>query len=93
MIPSATTLALSTLLLSALAAPAPILRQNFPRSTAEWDLENVVLAAVRAAPVNWPSPLLNKNWTDISLDLNRTVSYGVELIEAAAANGARLIAL
>lgn len=57
-----------------------------------WDLSNVTLAAVRAAPQNWPSPIMNKNWTDVKLDLNGTLAQGISYIERAAANGARLIA-
>ncbi|GAA5995739.1 uncharacterized protein JCM10292_004717 [Rhodotorula paludigena] len=34
----------------------------------------------------------NKNWTDVELNLNATVAYGVELIAEASAKGARLIA-
>lgn len=64
---------------------------HHPRSTSTWDLTNVTFAAVRSAPVNWPSPVLNKNWTGVTLDLDATVKYGVELIAQAASKRARLI--
>lgn len=57
-----------------------------------WDKSNLTLAAVRAVPVNWPMPMSNKNWTNVELNLNATVAYGVELIAEASAKGARLIA-
>ncbi|GMM27548.1 Nit1 protein [Martiniozyma asiatica (nom. inval.)] len=53
--------------------------------------ENFTIAAVRAAPINWPTPILNRNWTGITLDLNATVDYGVSLIEKAAADGANAV--
>ncbi|RDW78005.1 hypothetical protein BP5796_05857 [Coleophoma crateriformis] len=55
------------------------------------DYNNLTIAMVRAAPVNWPMPILNKTWTDVTLDLNGTVSYGVELINQAATKGANLV--
>ncbi|KAH3680268.1 hypothetical protein WICMUC_000450 [Wickerhamomyces mucosus] len=62
-------------------------------STSEYyvDSENFTVAAVRAAPANWPEPFLNKNWTGVQFDLNKTVEYGVELIQEASTNGANLI--
>ncbi len=55
------------------------------------DYNNLTAALVRSAPVNWPSPILNKNSTGVSLDLNATVNYGVELIGEAASRGANLV--
>lgn len=55
------------------------------------DYSNLTAALVRAAPPGFPSPLLNKNYTGVSFDLNGTVEYGIKLIEEAAANGANLI--
>jgi hypothetical protein len=55
------------------------------------DYNNLTVAIVRAAPVNWPAPIENKTWTGVSLDLNATVAYGVELISEAASNGANLV--
>ncbi|KAK9852423.1 aliphatic nitrilase [Penicillium brevicompactum] len=57
----------------------------------KWDLENLTIAAVRATPVNWPLPMLNKNWDGVTLDLNATVELGVNLIKEAAANQARVV--
>ncbi|KAH8666477.1 aliphatic nitrilase [Xylariales sp. PMI_506] len=58
----------------------------------KWDLSNLTLAAVRAVPVNWPLPIMSKNWDGVSLDINGTVDLGVSLIEEAAENQARVIA-
>ncbi|KAH7329654.1 aliphatic nitrilase [Stachybotrys elegans] len=58
----------------------------------EWDLNNVTLAAVRAPPVNWPLPILNKNWDGVKFDINGTIDLGVSYVERAAQNGARLVA-
>lgn len=82
---------LSVLLLASTVLAAPTLSHNRPRSTETWDLSNVTVAAVRAAPVGWPSPLFNKDWSQSPLNLNATVQYGVELIETAASHGARLL--
>lgn len=64
---------------------------NFSQFPFDINPQNLTFAAVRAAPVNWPTPILNKNWTGVSLDLNATVDYGVSLIEKAAANGASAV--
>jgi hypothetical protein len=58
----------------------------------EWDLNNVTLAAVRAPPVNWPLPILNKNWDGVQFDINGTVDLGVRYVRRAAQDGARLVA-
>lgn len=52
------------------------------------DYNNLTIALVRAAPANWPSPIQNKAWTGLSLDLKATVSYGISLVEQGAAAGA-----
>lgn len=52
-----------------------------------WYFENVTLAAVRAPPVNWPLPILNKNWIGVKFDINGTVDLGVECVKKAASNG------
>ncbi|KAJ5574268.1 uncharacterized protein N7459_008695 [Penicillium hispanicum] len=57
----------------------------------KWDLENLTIAAVRDKPVNWPLPMMNKNWDGVTLDLNGTVDLGVRLIKEAAQNQARVI--
>ncbi|KAJ5113611.1 hypothetical protein N7456_002145 [Penicillium angulare] len=57
----------------------------------KWNLDNLTIAAVRDTPVNWPLPMMNKNWTDVSLDLNATVELGVNLIKEAAENQARVV--
>ncbi|KAL7416517.1 carbon-nitrogen hydrolase [Mrakia frigida] len=82
---------LSSLLTAAsvalVATASPLSLRAVPAST-----DNVTLAVVQAAPINWPAPLLNKNWTGVSLDINATTLYGIQLIEEAANNGANLIA-
>ncbi|OJJ65797.1 hypothetical protein ASPBRDRAFT_70193 [Aspergillus brasiliensis CBS 101740] len=55
------------------------------------DYNNLTVAIVRAPPVNWPLPLMNKNWTDVAFDLDGSVEKGVGLIKQAAENGANLI--
>lgn len=55
------------------------------------DYNNLTVAIVRAAPANWPMPILNKNWTGVEFDLNATVAKGVTLIREAARNDANLI--
>jgi nitrilase len=55
------------------------------------DYNNLTVAIVRAEPVNWPMPLMNKNWTGVHFDLNSTIAKGVKLIEDAASNGANLV--
>jgi hypothetical protein len=58
---------------------------------AKWDLENLTIAAVRKAPVNWPLPMLNKDWDSVTLDLNASVNLGIDLIKKASENQARVI--
>jgi hypothetical protein len=55
------------------------------------DYNNLTVALVRAAPANWPAPILNKNWTDVSLDLDATITFAVDLITEAATTGANLV--
>ncbi|KAL1625086.1 hypothetical protein SLS56_007513 [Neofusicoccum ribis] len=52
---------------------------------------NLTVALVRAPPANWPSPILNKNWTHHPFDLNATVAKATTLITPAAAAGAHLV--
>ncbi|GME64417.1 Aliphatic nitrilase [Neofusicoccum parvum] len=52
---------------------------------------NLTVALVRAPPANWPSPILNKNWTHHPFDLNATVAKATTLISRAAAAGAHLV--
>ena len=59
---------------------------------ADWDLSNITLAAVRAPPVNWPLPILNKNWDGVKFDINATVDLGLRYMQEAAEEGARLVA-
>lgn len=65
--------------------------ENAHEIVSRWDITNLTVAAVRRAPVNWPMPMMNKNWTGVNFDLNATVDLGVSLIEDAALNGARVI--
>lgn len=65
--------------------------QTVHEIVAKWDLENLTIAAVRETPVNWPLPILNKDWNGVTLDLNATVNLGVSLIKKAAENQARVI--
>ena len=55
------------------------------------DYSNLTVAIVRAEPVNFPMPILNKNWTGVEFDLNATVAKGLKLIGEAADNGANLV--
>ena len=55
------------------------------------DHSNLTVAIVRAEPVNFPMPILNKNWTGVGFDLNATVAKGLKLIGEAANNGANLV--
>lgn len=66
-------------------------KQNIHEIVSKWDLENLTIAAVRDTPVNWPLPMMNKNWDGVALDLNGTVDLGVSLIKQAAKNQARVI--
>ncbi|PYI10111.1 aliphatic nitrilase [Aspergillus sclerotiicarbonarius CBS 121057] len=59
---------------------------------ASWDLTNLTLAAVRAPPVNWPLPIMNKDWDGVSPDLNGTVDLAVKFIKEASQNNARVVA-
>ncbi|KAF9877238.1 hypothetical protein CkaCkLH20_05504 [Colletotrichum karsti] len=52
---------------------------------------NFTVAMVRSAPPNWPMPLMNMDWTGVTLNIGQTVDYGIELIQKAAAEGADLI--
>ena len=55
------------------------------------DYSNLTVAIVRAEPINFPMPILNKNWTGVEFDLNATVAKGLKLIGEAANNGANLV--
>ncbi|KAI5479106.1 Iron complex transport system ATP-binding protein [Pseudohyphozyma bogoriensis] len=81
---------------AALPAASPLdyaPRHEVKRSIeSEWNLSDVKLAVVRAHPVNWPMPMINKTWTGVKLDINATVDLGVSIIEQAAANDTRLVA-
>lgn len=68
-----------------LASNASTQPQGYP------DYSNLTVAVVRAPPVNWPLPLMNKNWTNVQFDLKATVDKAVDLIEQAAQNEANLI--
>lgn len=52
---------------------------------------NLTVAMIRAAPPNWPLPILNKDWTGITLNISETVDYGIELMHDAAASGAHIV--
>ncbi|ODM16132.1 hypothetical protein SI65_08566 [Aspergillus cristatus] len=60
-------------------------------STATATLGNITVAMVRSAPPNWPSPLLNYDWTDSVLNISETVDAGISLIKKAAQDGAGII--
>lgn len=83
-------LQLFTALLAAVTAQAALVRLN-ANTTMSPDYNNLTIAMVRAAPVNWPLPILNKTWERVSLDLDATVSYAVDLISEAATSGANLV--
>lgn len=65
--------------------------QSVKDIVSQWDLTNLTLAAVRRSPVNWPMPMMNKNWTGVTLDINATVDLGVSLIQESATKGARVV--
>ncbi|RAH67490.1 aliphatic nitrilase [Aspergillus aculeatinus CBS 121060] len=65
--------------------------QTVAEIVAGWDLENLTVAAVRVPPVNWPLPMMNKDWDGVKLDLNGTIELGIRLIQQAAAANARVI--
>ncbi|TGO27081.1 hypothetical protein BPAE_0048g00530 [Botrytis paeoniae] len=77
-------------LLGLTCGSVPILRTDSSNISAP-DYNNLTVTIVRAAPANWPMPLLNKNWTGVEFDLNATVAKGVTLIKEAASNDANLI--
>lgn len=52
---------------------------------------NFTVAMVRSAPPNWPTPLLNMDWTGITMNISQTVDYGIELVQKAAQEGADMI--
>jgi len=45
----------------------------------------------RSAPPNWPSPLLNYDWTDSMLSIGETVDVGISFIRKAARDSASII--
>lgn len=60
-------------------------------SLANTTSSNLAIAMVRAAPPNWPKPLLNYNWSGIELNISEAIDAGIGYIEAAAAQGADAI--
>lgn len=60
-------------------------------SLANTTSSNLTIAMVRAAPPNWPTPLLNYDWCAIELNISQTIDAGIGYIEAAAAQGADAI--
>lgn len=73
------------LAISAVMAPFSYVSANTATSN------NLTVAMIRAAPPNWPLPLLNKDWTGITLNISETVDYGIELMHEAAASGANIV--
>ncbi|KAA8566045.1 hypothetical protein MFRU_022g00080 [Monilinia fructicola] len=55
------------------------------------DYNNLTVAIVRAPPANWPTPVMNKDWTGHKFDLNATVAKAVKLIKQASTNQANLV--
>ncbi|KAJ5345833.1 hypothetical protein N7452_003837 [Penicillium brevicompactum] len=78
--------------LLSLAAPTAgsVVSQHAGKSHSA-DYNNLTVAIVRAPPANWPLPVMNKNWTGVEFDLNKTVTKAVGLIHEAAENGANLV--
>ena len=52
---------------------------------------NLTVALLRAAPPNWPLPILNRNWTGVKLNISETVDAGIDYIHHAAGQGADVI--
>lgn len=80
----------ASILVSLLGAPA-VLAGALPRREVTPDYNNLTAAIVRAEPVNWPMPVMNKTWEGVKFDLNGTVDLGVSLIKQAADEGANLV--
>ncbi|RMZ75254.1 hypothetical protein DV738_g5568, partial [Chaetothyriales sp. CBS 135597] len=74
------------LLLSAACLAAVSATQNTT------DDAELTVALVRTPPPNWPLPLANKNWSQITIDVDQTIDAGLKLIQEAKANGAGLVA-
>lgn len=55
------------------------------------DYSNLTVALVRVPPLGFPLPILSRNYTGLSFDLDGTVAKGISLIAEAASNGANLI--
>lgn len=81
----------ASILLPLLGLPAALAGTISQRTAATPDYTNLTVALVRAEPVNWPMPVMNKTWDGVTFDLNATVDKGVSLIEQAAEDGANLV--
>ncbi|KAM0747116.1 aliphatic nitrilase-like protein [Meredithblackwellia eburnea MCA 4105] len=86
-----TIVSLSLISLLVSGSPTPSIQKR-ALPAAGSNLSNLTLAAVRTPPVNWPSPVLNKNWNGVKFDINATVAFGVALISQAKSMGADLVA-
>jgi nitrilase len=82
---------LTTRILPVFAAFAFAKAAPYYNVTDTTDYSNLTVALVRAAPPGFPSPILSRNYTGLTFDLNGTVEYGIKLIEEAATNGANLV--
>lgn len=52
---------------------------------------NLTVALLRAAPPNWPLPILNRDWSGVKLNISETVDAGIDYIHQAAGQGADVI--
>ncbi|KAK1511246.1 uncharacterized protein CCOS01_15008 [Colletotrichum costaricense] len=68
---------------SAIAAPTS--------NSSTVDRSNLTIALIRTPPPNWPLPLTNYDYTDITFNISECVDVGIELIKEAKASGSDVV--
>ncbi|THX17460.1 aliphatic nitrilase-like protein [Aureobasidium pullulans] len=81
----------TSILVLAGQSAAAVLSKVANSTSLEQSFANLTVALVRSAPANWPMPLFNKNWSNVTFDINKTVELGVGHIAEAASSGANLV--
>ena len=81
----------TSILVLAGQSAAAVLSKVANSTSQEQSFANLTVALVRSAPANWPMPLFNKNWNNVTFDINKTVELGVGHIAEAASSGANLV--
>ncbi|THX67569.1 aliphatic nitrilase-like protein [Aureobasidium pullulans] len=81
----------TSILVLAGQSAAAVLSKVANSTSQEQSFANLTVALVRSAPANWPMPLFNKNWSNVTFDINKTVELGVGHIAEAASSGANLV--